>query len=388
MNRRDFTKTLSTGVAGSTLLGANSSLSAGTAQTEPQPIQIRKIKGRYWLIDGSGNPFFAHGITHSNNQRANLDLGAFSKACKQVGFNSYGYGCPPELRSDMPFVESWSHLVKSAYYRGKNNVTFVDIFNPSEQTKLEAGVKFTCFRSRSDRDNIIGHCWTDLGSWPLNNPSGTNWVEFIRNLPVDSPGQKAYRDFLNDWKGGDIESRDQAFLRLIARKYFQIVGEATRKYDPARLIFGDRFGFNTFDKDVVKEMLPYVDAIAMQPPFQGGFPKQKLDEIHTLTGKPIILCDFAVRFKDGDKDIRSRKLATDSVDAGKQYGEYIRAALNTDYIIGVFWCNPVDTPKGFNNPGVKQGFFGEGMSPRPGLTDSVKEVNAYREKITPKTGEL
>ena len=91
-----------------------------------------------------------------------------------------------------------------------------------------------------------------------------------------------------------------------------------------------------------------------------------------------------MRFKDGDKDIRSWKPAADSVDAGKQYAEYIRAALDTNYIIGVFWCNPVDTPKGFSNPGVKQGFFGEGMSPRPGLADAVKEVNAYREEVTPK----
>ncbi len=362
------------------------SLSHGTAQAGPQPIQLRVIDGRHWLIDGDGYPFFAHGITHSSNKSANLDLAAFSKACKEVGFNSYGYGCPSELRSDMPFVESWSHLVPSAYYRGKNNVTFVDIFDPAEQAKLEAGVKFTCFRSRADSFNIIGHCWTDLGSWPLENPSGTNWVEFTRNLSDDAPGKRAWQKFLSTWEGDDDTARDQAFLKLIAREYFRVVGEATRTYAPGQLIFGDRFGFNTFDNDVVKEMLPYVDAIAIQPPFQGGFPKQKFDEIHEFTGKPIILCDFAVRFKDGDKDIRSWKPAANSVDAGKQYAEYIRAALDTNYIIGVFWCNPVDTPKGFNNPGVKQGFFGEGMSPRPGLADAVKEINAYREKITPKVG--
>ena len=366
------------------LFAAYTFIFPGDAHSGPQPIRISEIDGRYWLIDGDGHPFFAHGITHSGNKSANLDLAAFSKACKEVGFNSYGYGCPPELRSDMPFVESWSHLVPSAYYRGKNNVTFVDIFDPVAQAKLEAGVKFTCARSRADSFNIIGHCWTDLGSWPLENPSATNWVEFTRNLSDDAPGQRAWQKFLSTWEGDDDTARDQAFLKLIAREYFRVVGEATRTYAPGQLIFGDRFGFNTFDNDVVKEMLPYVDAIAIQPPFRGGFPKQKFDEIHEFTGKPIILCDFAVRFKDGDKDIRSWKPAADSVDAGKQYAEYIRAALDTNYIIGVFWCNPVDAPKGFSNPGVKQGFFGEGMSPRPGLADAVKEVNAYREEVTPK----
>ncbi|MEM9481912.1 MAG: hypothetical protein AAGA58_19855, partial [Verrucomicrobiota bacterium] len=332
-----------------------------------------------------GKPFFAHGITHVNVQRADppIDKTKFSERSKEVGFNAYGYGCPPQLKSDMPYIESWSHLVQSAYYRGKNGVKFVDIFDPKEQDRLDAGVKLNCYLGRNSRHNIIGYCWTDLGSWPLQNPSGTNWVEYIRALPKDSPGQKAYAEFLSTWKGDNEKARDQEFLRLIAREYFRVVGEANRKYDPGALVFGDRFGFNTFDPVVVKEMLPWVDGIAIQPPFNGPFPKEKFDEIHALTGKPIILCDFAIRFKDGDKDIRSFKPAKDSVDAGKQYADYIKAALATDYIVGVFWCNPVDTPKGFGNPGVKQGFFGPNLTERPGLHEAVREVNAYREKVTP-----
>ena len=48
------------------------------------------------------------------------------------------------------------------------------------------------------------------------------------------------------------------------------------------------------------------------------------------------------------------KLADDSVAAGKAYAEYVKAALNTSYILGVFWCNPVDTPKGFGKSGVNK----------------------------------
>ncbi len=59
------------------------------------------------------------------------------------------------------------------------------------------------------------------------------------------------------------------------------------------------------------------------------------------------------------------------------------SAINTDYILGAFWCKPVDTPKGFGNPGVKQGFFGDGLAERPGLHEAVKELNAHRDKMTP-----
>ncbi|MEM7143830.1 MAG: beta-agarase [Verrucomicrobiota bacterium] len=353
-------------------------------EPEVRNITLAEIDGRHWLVDADGKPFFAHGITHVGVKRAKIDFEEISEACKELGFNAYGYGCPDQLRGDMPYVESWNHLVPSSYYRGKENVKFVDIFDPAEQAKLEAGVKANCFRSRQHPHHVIGFCWTDLGSWPLDNPSGTNWVEFIRGLPEDAPGNAAYGEFLETWKGDDEKARDAAFLRLIAREYFRVVGEAQRKYAPDHLVFGDRFGFNTLSPQVLEEMLPYVDGIAIQPPFTAGFPKAQLDDIHARTGKPILLCDYAVRFKDGDKDIRSWKPAADSVAAGKDYAEYVKAALETDYIVGVFFCNPVDTPKGFGNPGVKQGFFGEGLAERPGLHQSVKELNAYRDEITPR----
>ena len=371
------------------LLGLNQAgQEKGGPQKEFQRVRLATIDGRYWLVGPNGKPFFGHGITHVSTRRAKppINMSKFSRLCKELGFNAYGYGCPPQLKSDMPYVESWSHLVQSAYYRGKEGVKFVDIFDPREQERLDAGVKFNCALGRKTRQNIIGYCWTDLGAWPLKNPSGTNWVEYIRNLPEDAPGRKAYRKFLSAWQGEDDTARDQEFLRLIAREYFRVVGEANRKYDPGALVFGDRFDFNTFDTVVVEEMLPWVDGIAIQPPFRGPFPQEKLDEIHQLTGKPILLCDFAVRFKDGDKDIRNWKLMENSAAGGLAYADYVEAALETNYILGVFWCNPVDTPKGFGRAGVKQGFFGEGLSERPGLHEAVKKLNTLRDKLTPRAG--
>ena len=350
-------------------------------------IRLTEINGRHWLIGPDGKPFFAHGITHVGNARSKYDFIDISTACKRLGFNAYGYGCPQELRSDMPYLESWNHLVPISMYRskggrGKGAHNFVDIFDLKEQKRIEAGVKANCQRSK-DNPNCIGYCWTDLATWPLENQAKKNWVDFIRGLPKDAAGQKAYQEFLSSWDGENDKSRDQAFLRLIAREYFRVIGEANRKYDSVHIIFGDRLSFYTYDEDVLKEMLPWVDAIAFQPHFWGPYPKKELDAIHKLSGKPILLCDFSIRFKDGDKDVRNWKLAEDSVAAGDAYAEYVKAAIDTDYILGVFWCNPIDTSKGFGKAGVKQGFFGEGLSARPGLHESVKKLNAYRKKNTP-----
>ncbi len=201
-------------------------------EQKPRNTTLTRIEGRHWLLGPDGKPFFAHGITHVNNSHAKIDFAIFSKACRKLGYNAYGYGCPPQLRSDMPYVDSWNHLVPISYYRGKNAVKFIDVFDPKEQARLEAGVKASCFRNRRKPTNVIGYCWTDLGSWLLKNPSGKNWGEFIRALPEDAPGLRAYKTLLDTWEGEGDKIRDQSFLRLIAREYFCVVGSAQRKYNP------------------------------------------------------------------------------------------------------------------------------------------------------------
>ena len=343
-------------------------------------IRLAEIDGRTWLVTPDGKPFFAHGITHTTNRSLSSNYNAVSKACKDIGFNAYGYGCPPQLKKDMPYVEGRNYVPISTYLG--RTFRFIDIFDSRVQQRLTQQVKQRCIENR-DNPNLIGYYWTDLSAWPLKNSVGKNWVDFIRDLPVDTPGRKAYAEFLKTWKGGNAKARDLAFLQIIAREYFRVMGEANRKHDPDHLIFGDRFAFNTFVPEVVKEMLPWVDGIAIQPPFQPVFPKEKYKEIHELTKKPILICDFAIRFKDGDKSIRGWKIQEDARTAGIHYSKYLHAALETPYIIGAFWCNPVDSTPNFGKTGIKQGLFEKGLKPRPGLGEMVLELNKYIAKVTP-----
>ena len=354
-----------------------------SASAKQSAITLTEINGRTWLISPEGRPFFPHGITHTTNRSLSADYSALSKASKDLGFNAYGYGCPAPLKNDMPYVEGRNYVPISTY-RGKGgSFRFIDIFDPQVQQRLTAQVKQTCLQNR-DNPNLIGYYWTDLGAWPLKNSVGKNWVDFIRDLPADAPGRKTYADFLKTWKGDDGKARDLGFLRVIAREYFRVMGEANREHDPHHLIFGDRFAFNTLVPEVLEEITPWVDAIAIQPPFQPGFPKAKYQEIHELTGKPILICDFAIRFKDGDKSIRGWQLQEDAAAAGVHYAKYIHAALKTPYIIGAFWCNPVDSTGAFNRSGgLKQGLFGDGLTPRPGLSEAVIELNHYISEVTP-----
>jgi len=345
-------------------------------------IRLQKIEGRTWLIDSAGRPFFAHGVTHIGHGHQE-DVIAIGRAVRELGFNAYGYGCPDKLKTDLPYLEGRNLVPMSLYRTSDGSFRYVDIFDPDEQARLEREIKRICFANRKN-PNLIGYCWTDLGAWPLKNATGKNWVDFIRGLPAEAPGQKAYRKFLKTWQGDDSNARDLAFLRIIARQYCRVHGEANRKFDPNHLIFGDRFTFQTAIPEVLEEMLPYVDAVAIQPPFRSGFPRKDFDRVHKLSGKPIIICDFAIRFKDGRKKIRGWKPEPSPKVAGQRYAEYLREAMATPYILGAFWCNPIDSKPGFKKTGIKQGIFNRGLKPRPELNRAIRELNQFLDQKTPK----
>lgn len=98
--------------------GRSSQLELG--ETNLPNIRLSKIDDRHWLIGSDGKPFFAHGITHIGNARSKHDFMDVATACKRLGFNAFGYRCPPELRSDMPYLESWNDLVPISMYRSKD----------------------------------------------------------------------------------------------------------------------------------------------------------------------------------------------------------------------------------------------------------------------------
>lgn len=351
----------------------------------PSFIRLQEMEGRTWLVDSSGRPFFAHGVTHVAYGHNNEDITTIGRLCKELGFNAYGYGCPEQFKSDLPYVDDINGIVKMAIYQG-TAFSYIDIFDPAEQERIENLVRWVCLKNK-DNPNLIGYFWTDMPAWSLNNRSGTNWVEFIRSLPDGSSGKQEYDEFLKTWKGTDTTKRDLAFLKIIAREYFRVCGEANRKYDPHHLIFGDRFDLSgNIVPEVLEEATAWVDAIAVQPPFAPGFPKKDYEQVHRLTGKPIIISDFAIPFKEEGKKVLGWKVVESPKIAGERYTAYMKEALSTSYIIGSFWCNPVTQLKPrFYPPGfVKQGLYREGLKPRPELHRAIRELNDYLKQKTPK----
>lgn len=378
-------------------------LALSTSAIGASYIRLGRQGTRHVLINPQGNAMFFHGVNHIESDGAGTMETLVKNKLTGLGFNSFGYGCPDNLKNDKPYCEGWNDLVPCSEYN-TTNFSYVDVFDPTVTSAIMAEVASRCRALKFDT-NFIGYMWTDQPLWKLQNSKNTNWVEYIRQLGSTAPGKIAYVNFLktrystiaafNSTYGTNfsawtavksygfanvpsttaVVNDDKAFLRMIAHNYFDMMYSAVVSVDTNHLIFGDRINFSTIIPEVVEEMSPYVDAFAIQPPYEGGFPKAQYDNLYRMGGnKPILICDFAIRFKDGTKPIQGATLVANDDIAGQQYTQYIHDAIHTtNYIVGSMYCNMIDKDLGAK---IKQGLYVDRtMTDRPNLQRHIRALD-------------
>ena len=194
--------------------------------------------------------------------------------------------------------------------------------------------------SEKDNPNLIGYYWTDMPMWNLEKSKkkfGTNWVEYIKNLPENSAGRTRYEAYKKKCGLNQKLPTDEDFLIIIAREFYQIIGAHTRKLDPNTLIFGERYAMSRAPISVIKEALPYIDVVSIQP--NGcSFNKNYFRNLHQITKKPILICDHQCSFPtETHKHTMWEQLENQTV-AGNSYKDYIEASVKEPYLIGYQRC--------------------------------------------------
>ena len=195
---------------------------------------------------------------------------------------------------------------------------------------------------------LIGYFWTDIPLWQRKR-EGQDWVSFYKALPEDSPGGKVWKD----WRAKNPGTREGVFLAVIAKQLYDKAYGFLRRYDRNHLVFGDRYHEIDMPDIVVREALPYIDAIAIQPTSR-EFNLEFFDETYEEYGKPIYIADHVSSFATEEHPITMGQAAKDVESYVAYYDRYITAALARSYIVGYNKCQYQDQPA----PGMlKQGLL-------------------------------
>ena len=361
--------------------------------------KIQKTNNSYKLISPTGNSFFSLGITHTqalnypNSMKifVNKYKNDWSLASAEIyrnliswEFNTAGYGAPKELRKLIPFMMPSQPLVKNSSWLDKEKFFFSDIFD--FEVKKEILNKIKNMTSEKDNPNLIGYFWTDMPMWNLKKSKekfGFNWVDYIKNLPENSAGKIRYEKFKNEQLFDDSLTFEENFLKLIAKEYYKLIGDETKRLDPGALIFGERYAMHRVPTYIIEEALPYIDVVSIQP-HDCDFNENYFRKIHEITGKPIIICDHQCSFPTEKYRYTMWQQLNNQTEVAEKHSEYLNEVINESYLIGYHRCQYIDRYEPTNNL-LKQGMVkenGETYEPHASIitrtNKKVKEI--FKEK--------
>lgn len=366
---------------------------------------VGHVRARWTLIAPDGTPFVSLGMVHiadiGKTAMFQSRYGAdWRRACATVaanlrdwGFNTVGYHHPVEMRELMPFMAE-VYLAQVAYWMP--HVRYVDVFSPSYPKAVSNLVRRMVSAVKAI-PNLVGYYWTDTPRWDLElarRQVGDDWVSMIRRQSAPNVGKQRYVSFLRERHSaspsefraaygvelGDVDTMlerdfsdlslnhpivhrdDYEFLRLIAREYYRVAGEAMEREDRRHLVFGDRYMLGDLPTEVLEEALPWIDVVAVQP-FQVRFDREAFERVYRIARKPILICNHA------------SNLPTESLsesDAARAYDDYLTEAFERPYIVGYHRGRYIDRSM---TGTVKQGLLRENETPYATFVDSVRRTN-------------
>jgi len=352
----------------------------------------QEISGRWWLIDPAGNAFFSKGVNHATFKgdfAPKLGYSPYARVTKKKygtaekwaveaagrlrrwGFNTIGSWSGPEtFTQQMPYtlMLNLGASAGASWLKG----TFPDVFSPEFRSKVEARARTLC-SSRASDPFLIGYFTDNELRWGPDWRSRKSLLEDYLALPPDAPGKKALIEFLIKKHGkvervsdvwgisvSDLDSLlklqqvssktagfredEKDFLKTIAEKYFSVCNRAIRLADPNHLNLGCRFAGYAY-KEIIEACASHVDVVSFNS-YGSLPPEQKLNEIHSITGRPVMLTEFS--FKAMDSGLPNTKGAARPVPTQKHradgFQRYVEALADIPAVVGYHWFEYTDEP--------------------------------------------
>ncbi len=180
-----------------------------------------------------------------------------------------------------------------------------------------------------------------------------DWSELLRDFEPEGIGSFEELDrqgmlYLRPGSQGIRVYR--RFLGLMAERYYSLVHEIIRTYDPRGLILGDRYQ-SFYYLEVPQGSTASVDVVSMNLNAawnDGTFPRFYLDTLHALTGKPIIVSEFymsAVQNRSGDKnDSSTFPVVATQKERAASFRNTLEALAQLPYVVGADWFQYYDEP--------------------------------------------
>lgn len=312
-------------------------------------------EGRWFLVDPAGERFFATGVDqisfylhpcakrggmpyhdnvlkHFGSERAWAEDSA--RRMRLWGFNTVGISDKPGLMRKQGFAFpvftaiGSAFAFKSALKEPADWRNFPNVFDPGFEAGCLELARSACAPWRGNTD-VIGYFIDNELQWGGRDPENSNLFDDVMQLSAGNPAKVALRDFLREKYAGNLtdfchawgvtlasweaflnlkalpvpaecSSIRDAFLGMIAERYYCFTTKAIRTVDPDHLILGNRYAGTAVPDWVLRAAGKYCDVISVNAypviDFKSGNlgpVAAEFDRIHRITGRPLYLTEWS-----------------------------------------------------------------------------------------------
>ncbi len=366
----------------------------------PGFFRAQVINKRWWLVDPQNQPWLSMGISVIRHKpspgypKASEpayfeavahrygDGEAWARAqalrMRTWGFNTVGAWSSDEmLHQGLPYTI----LMEVSQYAGvtavdRHHGEFMDVFSDEFHRAVEQSVSERCLPYKDD-PLLVGYFTDNELDWEQKYRSSTMFDYFLAK-PSSAPAKQALVTQLRERYAGNIGNFNQvwdaniasfdelrgrtaiepglhaqaqlvaadkeAFIRLVARAYFETCERDIRSADPHHMVLGCRFAGRATPA-VYEECGKYCDVISYNN-YSYDAPVQHMQPIFDASLRPIMITEFS--FKAMDSGLPNTKGAAIAVyaqeDRADGYERYVTGALSLPYVVGLHWFMHHDQP--------------------------------------------
>lgn len=374
---------------------------------------IKKIDGRWWLVDPEGYLFIHKSVVAVTPLDTPGAQAAFkekygdlptwaartSALLHEHGFNGLGAWSDTETlratRQPLVYTQTWNFM---SSYGDRRGITYVKpghtgypkdcipVFDPEFEAFCDEYAKQLA--ATKDDPWLLGH-FSD-NEMPLKLAGLDNYLR----LPAGDPGRQAAIDWLIERHGPKVRPRDIAeqdyadFLKFQVDRYYRIVSRAIRQYDPNHLFLGSRFHDSDLSQPEIFEAAgPYVDVVSVNYYHAWTPDAKQMRAWEQAAGKPCLITEWYAKGMDtGFANTGGAGwLVRTQRDRGRFYENFTLGLMESKVCVGWHWFkyldnDPADTGADPSNRDGNKGILNNRYEPYPPLLDSMKRINerSYR----------
>ena len=373
--------------------GFGASTASPAAATGPR-VRVEERDGFAWLTGPDTPRFFSLGVNCVDRGPARDDddpenpgyaawrhyespaawAGAVLGRLREAGFTTLGGWCELPVLRAVPDQRLW--LTPVLHIGSTAGAPWWDMWDPKNLRRMEEVAKRQILELRGDPRVLGYYSDNELGWW-----NATLWKMTLEQAPSSGQRQRLVRllrrEYHDDWtalrrdfdveqagRWSELERRGMLFLKpggqgvrvmrtflgLLADRYYQLMRELIRRYDPAALYLGDRYQ-SFYYPEVAAAAAPYVDLISSNlnaPWADGTFLRCYLDTLHALAGHPVLISEFYAAARENRSGNRNNSgvypvVATQTARAATAR-QTLLGLLRLPYVAGADWFQHADEP--------------------------------------------